>query len=234
MLNYPNTVIQVFCKAPVPGAVKTRLQPELTPEQAADIHKQLTRLTLELICGAGLCHIQLWCSPDRHHPFFSELSNDYPVALHEQSAGDLGQRMDQAITAGLQAYQQTILIGCDCPSLTRSDFNTAINALNTHDVVIAPTEDGGYSLIGLKHPMPDLFRDISWSSEKVLTQTRTKLQKARSSSFSLPTQWDIDHYSDYQRFVGLEASSLKLLRKMPLKAIGRNLRSILKFKQGTA
>lgn len=202
MLKYPNAVIQVFCKAPVPGTVKTRLQPELNAEQAAEVHKQLTRQTLNLTCLAELCAIQLWCSPDTRHPFFAELANDYPVSLKTQTEGDIGVRMDQALTEGLKQYQLAILIGCDCPSFILADFEAALQALNkTHDAVLAPTEDGGYSLIGLTQPEPELFHAVLWSTTEVLPQTRTKIQRIQLNCFELPTQWDVDTYADYLRFV---------------------------------
>ena len=70
--NYPDTAILVFCKAPIAGQVKTRLMPELTAEQAKNVHKELTQGLLSLLFNAHLCPIQLWCSPDMKHPFFAD------------------------------------------------------------------------------------------------------------------------------------------------------------------
>ena len=200
-MQFPNAVIQVFCKAPVPGMVKTRLMPELTDVQAAAMHRQLTLQTLDLVCRIDLCAVQLWCSPDTTHSFFEQIAQDYPVSLKTQPEGDLGIRMDRAITEGLQHYRRAILIGCDCPSFTLADITAALQALDTsYQSVLAPTEDGGYSLIGLKQPTATLFQTIDWSTPKVLSQTRSKLEQEKLSCFELSRQWDVDTYADYLRF----------------------------------
>ena len=98
---YPNAVIQVFCKAPLAGTVKTRLMPQLSAEQAADVHRRLALRTLELVCSAPLCPVQLWCAPAVDHPFFTEAAENYALTLLTQSNGDLGQRMDAALSAGI-------------------------------------------------------------------------------------------------------------------------------------
>lgn len=88
--QYPNAVIQVFCKAPVAGSVKTRLMPQLTAEQASEVHQQLTWRTLGLVNSANLCPVQLWCTPSIGHPFFAKAAEAYPLALLTQPSGDLG------------------------------------------------------------------------------------------------------------------------------------------------
>ncbi len=208
-MKYPSAVIQVFCKAPVPGTVKTRLQPALNDEQAAEVHQQLTRQTLDLVCSDNLCAVQLWCSPDNSHAFFAQQANDYPVALKIQHEGDLGLRMDQALTEGLKHYRQAILIGCDCPSLVQADFIVALQALNkNYDAVLAPTEDGGYSLIGLTRPAPELFQNVEWSTSGVLPQTRENMLQARLNCLELSMQWDVDTYTDYVRFSNQSAIAI--------------------------
>ncbi len=205
MLKFPEAVIQVFCKAPDPGKVKTRLLPQLDAVRAAKIHQQLSELTLARICHSQLCDVQLWCSPDIDHEFFTECRDQYSLALKTQSQGDLGIRMNHALTEGLQQYRQVILIGCDCPSLNHSDFVAALSALDRGcDVVLAPTEDGGYSLIGLSAPAPELFFDICWSTSEVLPTTKCKIQKLKLNYFELPLQWDVDCYEDYLRVLKTE------------------------------
>jgi len=192
----------VFCKAPVPGTVKTRLQPELNAEQAAEVHRQLTRQTLSLVCSDNLCTVQLWCSPDASHAFFAHQANEYPIVLKTQHDGNIGVRMNQALTEGLKQYQQAILIGCDCPSFVLTDFILALQALTKdYDAVLAPTEDGGYSLIGLNRPAPELFQAVAWSTSSVLSQTRANLHRTKLNHLELPLQWDVDTYTDYAKFL---------------------------------
>lgn len=200
--QYPNAVIQVFCKAPVAGSVKTRLMPQLTAEQASEVHQQLTWRTLRLVSSANLCPVQLWCTPSTGHPFFAKVAEAYPLALLTQPSGDLGQRMDAALAVGIKQFGHTLLIGCDCPSLTRDDLAAALVALTgNHDVVLAPAEDGGYSLIGLKQSRPELFTEINWGSSEVLAKTRLKINALELLCHELKIQWDVDTYADYLRFL---------------------------------
>ena len=199
--QFPNAVIQVFCKAPIPGQVKTRLMPELTATQAAQVHQQLTHRILDLVTTSNLCPVQLWCSPTLPHPFFKDITNLFSLPLFLQSSGDLGQRMHLAICSATQSFQHVVLIGCDCPSLTTEDLNEAINALVTdYDAVLAPAEDGGYCLIGVNTPQIELFNNITWGSSTVLDKTREKIQLLALNCLELKTQWDVDDYADYLRF----------------------------------
>lgn len=203
-LLYPNAVIQIFCKAPVPGQVKTRLMPDLSAELAAETHQQLTRRTLELVTNANLCPVQLWCSPNTSHPFFKQMEDRYAITLLAQSSGDLGQRMHNAISIACNTYRHVILLGCDCPSLTYDDLVRAVNALTTyHDVVLAPAEDGGYCLIGMNQPQAVLFNNIAWGTDEVLEKTREKAGKLQLNSLELANQWDVDNYQDYLRYVAM-------------------------------
>ncbi len=199
---YPNVLIQVLCKAPIPGQVKTRLMPDLSAEQAARIHQQLTRRTLELVTSSNLCPVQLWCSPDTTHSFFKQMKDDYALALLPQSPGDLGQRMYTALSSGSKTSDHMILLGCDCPSLNKEDLAYAIKALITiYDTVLAPAEDGGYCLIGMNTPQAELFNHIVWGSNEVLNKTREKILKLKLNCLELDTQWDVDNYADYLKYL---------------------------------
>ncbi len=199
---YPDAVIQVFCKAPVAGQVKTRLTPDLTPEHAAQVHKQLTLSTLTQLVSYKLCPIQLWCTPSLSHPFFIEMAETFSLTLQLQSPGDLGQRMFNALNTGLGQFGHAIIMGCDCPSLKIKDLTQAINALSTkYEYVIAPAEDGGYCLIGTNKPCPELFEDISWGNSTVLNETRKKIKASSLKCLELETQWDVDNYNDYLRYI---------------------------------
>ena len=199
--QYPDAVIQVFCKAPVPGDVKTRLMPELTAIQAAETHQKLTRRTLELVTSSQLCPVRLCCTPTLSHPFFIELCQTYSLIPTLQSSGNLGERMYHSFNSYLEKFSHAILIGCDCVSLTQKNLAHAIKALtSSHDMVLAPTEDGGYCLIGMNSPQADIFTDIDWGTPEVLEQTRTKICTSKLNSLELETQWDVDNYADYLRF----------------------------------
>jgi uncharacterized protein len=199
---FPDSVLLIFCKAPVAGQVKTRLQPALTATQAATVHRQLTRLTLDRAFQRPLCAVQLYCSPDTNHSFFEQCAKDYPLLLSAQRGADLGERMLNAFSDALSQYRHAILIGCDCPSLTVDDLQQALTALqNGQDAVIAPAEDGGYVLIGLNVPQPALFEDMVWGSEKVMEETRRRAKLASISLHELARQWDVDTAEDWARYL---------------------------------
>ncbi len=201
---YPDAVIQVFCKAPIAGQVKTRLMPELSATEALAVHQLLTKRTLDLVCGHSLCPVQLWCSPSVDHPFFIEASRHYALELNEQCSGDLGQRMLHAMTEACKNFQAALLIGCDCPSFSLKDFTSAIAAIRgEHDCVLAPTEDGGYSLIALKRPWAELFTDLPWGGSTVLAETRLRIERLQLRYYPLAMQWDVDVYADYLRLLPL-------------------------------
>ncbi|MDQ7090936.1 MAG: TIGR04282 family arsenosugar biosynthesis glycosyltransferase [Methylococcales bacterium] len=202
--SFQHATLQIFCKAPVAGKVKTRLTPELTPKQAAIIHQYLSEKIIERLIEFKLCPLQLWCSPDIDHPFFQQLDAYYNLSLHTQSEGDLGLRMFNALESGLKHYTHTLLIGCDCPSFNRQDFMNAIEALEQgHDVVIAPTEDGGYSLIGLNQSQMGLFNDMTWGHSNVFETTLAKAKKLNLNVHLLKQQWDIDTPLDWKRYNNL-------------------------------
>jgi rSAM/selenodomain-associated transferase 1 len=202
--QFPDATIQVFCKAPVAGKVKTRLMPELTADQAAKVHRQLTYQTLELVTSSKLCPVQLWCTPDIDHPFFVEMAATFPLTLHLQLPGDLGERMHHALQSNNGENRQTLLMGCDCVSLTKNDLSQALNALiANNDIVLAPAEDGGYCLIGVSNVRikKEVFEDITWGTSIVLEQTRHKINTLGLRCLELNTQWDVDFYTDYLRFI---------------------------------
>ncbi|MGZ8160468.1 MAG: TIGR04282 family arsenosugar biosynthesis glycosyltransferase [Methylobacter sp.] len=206
--KYPNTVLMIFCKAPVPGQVKTRLIPELTAEQAAELHIELTVKTLQRATRSNLCPVQLWCSPTTDHDFFSESKAAYPLVLRQQQGAGLGERMHHAFRSALTGcYSHALLMGCDCPSLPEQDLEQALIALNQdNDVVLAPAEDGGYVLIGLNRPHPELFDNMPWGTARVLDETRNRIERYKLRHHELSEQWDLDTPEDLDRYRKLSLS----------------------------
>ena len=199
--RYPQAVLIIFCKAPIAGSVKTRLLPALNPQQAAEVHEELTTRLLEWTTASRLCPVQLWCTPNTSHPFFAQVATRYGLSLHLQHGEDLGERMFYALQTGLRGYALALLIGCDCPSLDVIDLEQAINALSTNDIVLAPAEDGGYVLIGAARNIGrSLFTGIRWGSAEVYAETVKHLQQSNSRYHELATQWDVDTPQDLLRY----------------------------------
>ncbi len=204
--QFPDSVLMIFCKAPIAGQVKTRLQPALTAEQVVAAHRRLTRMTLDRAFCRPLCPVELYCAPDTSHAFFQRCARDYPLTLAAQRGADLGQRMLNAFSEALISYRHAVLIGCDCPSLTADDLQEALEALeNGHDAVFGPAEDGGYVLVGLNAPQPMLFSDMVWGKEGVMAETRRRAQGASLKVHKLTQQWDVDTAGDWAKFCKLFA-----------------------------
>jgi len=200
--QFPDSVLLVFCKAPLAGQVKTRLQPALSAEQAVAAHIDLSKMTLERAVTEALCPVLLYCAPDSEHPFFQQCAAEYPLSLKQQRGSDLGERMHNAFAEALADYRQVVLIGCDCPSLTVDDLRQALTALqNGNEVVIGPASDGGYVLIGLNALQPDLFKNMAWGTNQVLAETRLRIGKTHRHLHELIEQWDVDTIADWERYL---------------------------------
>jgi hypothetical protein len=193
------TRIAVLAKAPVAGFAKTRLAPRLGAEGAARLQAALTERAVRTACAAGLGAVTLWCAPDTGHPSFAALARRHGLALAAQRGADLGARMAQAVAA--QAGPGGVLvIGTDCPALTPQHLRSSASALaGGDDAVLLPAEDGGYVLIGLRAPHPEVFEGIAWGGERVLAETRARLG-ALGLRWSEPAiLWDVDRPDDLER-----------------------------------
>lgn len=192
--------VMVFCKAPIPDQVKTRLTSEFSGEDAAKIHEQLARETLQDCLQLADVELELWCSPDCHHEFFACFEQQ-GFKLIAQQGDDLGARMAAAFAAKPDC--PGILIGTDCPTINAAYLSHALNALGQADVVFAPAEDGGYGLIGMNQSNPGVFRDVAWSTSRVLAKSQANCLEAGLSVSLLPEIWDVDYPEDVQRWRAL-------------------------------
>ena len=195
--------VAVVAKAPVPSLAKTRLIPLLGAAGAARAQRALALQTLTTVRMAGTGPLTLWCAPDTRHRFFRALRERHGVVCQPQPPGDLGQRMATAMAAHFEAqpHMPWLVVGTDCPALTPVHLQQAADALQTHDAVLVPAEDGGYVLLGLRQPLASVFERIDWSTERVLGQTRERLREAGARWAELPVMWDVDEPADWLRWV---------------------------------
>jgi rSAM/selenodomain-associated transferase 1 len=196
--------IAVLAKAPLPAFAKTRLISVLGQGGAAASQARLIERAAETALAAGTGPVALWATPDQSHEIFQTLHKRAGVALNRQPDGDLGARMLAAIEA---AQGPVLVIGTDCPVLTAEHLQDAAEILRSGtDVVILPAEDGGYVLIGMRKPRPELFADMSWSTAGVMAETRRRLTRLGLSSQEPATLWDVDRPADLERLraVGLQ------------------------------
>lgn len=191
--------IAVFARAPEPGVAKTRLIPALGARGAARLQRELTRRAVFTAQQAALGSVTLWCAPDARHRFFRALSRHAGVECLGQPAGDLGERMLHAFRSQCERGP-LLLIGTDCPALQPEDLRCAAQTLRDgDDAVFFPAEDGGYVLIGLRHPLPGLFDGIAWGTGVVMEETRERLRAAGATWREPKTLWDVDRPADLRR-----------------------------------
>lgn len=190
----------VFAKAPRPGEVKTRLIPLLGAQGAAALHRQLTHRTLVTATAADLGPVELHAAPDTRDAFLRDCGHRLGVPLFPQRGADLGERLRNAFDDALARHGRVIIIGTDCPALTVQHLREAALALETHDAVLIPAEDGGYALIGLTRCDDTLFSDIAWGGDTVLDTTRARLKALKWRWHELETLWDVDRPEDYRRW----------------------------------
>lgn len=192
--------ILVFAKAPVAGYAKTRLIPLLGAEGAARAQTQLLRHCLATAAAAAPRQLQLWCDPDTAHPALQAAAATFGASLQIQQGADLGARMAHGFGVALAEVPTAICIGTDCPALTVEHLRQAAAQLRDGcAAVLVPAEDGGYALIGLRRPVPDIFNGIEWGSDRVLAQTRERLRVCGLRWGELETLWDVDRPADWLR-----------------------------------
>lgn len=192
----------VFAKAPVPGYAKTRLARVLGDEAAARLAARMLEDTLARAMASQIGPVELCCAPDTSHAQFQQAASTHGISLTLQGEGDLGVRMDRALTRCLQNHRRAVLIGTDAPDLDAAYLLQAATLLLTQPAVFGPAFDGGYVLVGLAQPMPLLFKDIAWSTDQVMAQTGEKLDRLGVRGEELPMLRDIDEPDDLQHLPG--------------------------------
>ena len=194
--------IAILARAPLAGQAKTRLIPLLGADGAARLQGWLLARTVATAAAADLGPVALWCAGPPDHPDFGRCLGSGKVSLHEQPEGDIGVRMLAAATAA-KSPGGVLVIGTDCPVLTPALLREAATALDGHDAVVFPAEDGGYVLIGMRRPAPELFAGIEWSTGSVMARTRERLAGLGWSWAEPATLWDVDRPADYEHLAAL-------------------------------
>ncbi len=188
----------IFTRYPEPGKTKTRLIPALGAEGAATLQRQMTEHTLAQVKelqAKRLVSVEVYFVGGNQQLMQSWLGTS--VIYRQQGDGDLGRRMAIAFQTALEAgKQRVVVIGTDCPDLKAEVMVKAFHALEQHDLVLGPAQDGGYYLIGLCRLIPELFTGISWSTAEVLQQTMSIAQRLELAVAYLPMLSDVDRPED--------------------------------------
>lgn len=179
----------IFAKYPEPGRVKTRLARTIGEGRAVALYKEMVETVVRRTTPIGSEYRQVLCfDPPGRRGDFQRWFPD--LELSPQVSGDLGRRMEAAFRGSFA--DRIVIIGSDCPDVDRDLIVEAFQKLEKSDVVIGPATDGGYYLIGLKKEEPDLFRDIAWSTGRVLEQTKDRAQGLHLRVKTLPILSDLD------------------------------------------
>ncbi|WP_375171182.1 TIGR04282 family arsenosugar biosynthesis glycosyltransferase [Marinobacter sp.] len=206
----PSAVLMQFAKWPEAGRVKTRLMPELGAGGALQAHITLTLAVLDNLCATGYPVQFWWDRALEPAPEDAELilQNLEQAGLEQciQQGGTLGDRMLAALTAALQNHDRAMVVGSDCPSVDPQYVRQALDRLADHDVVLGPSDDGGYVLIGARRVRPGMLDGIAWGTEQVLDQTLARLDQLGLSVGLLEPRWDVDEPADWARFQRLAGS----------------------------
>ncbi|MDF9800065.1 rSAM/selenodomain-associated transferase 1 [Catalinimonas alkaloidigena] len=185
----------IFVKKPELGKVKTRLAKGIGAKKALEVYHKLLERTYAITQVLGYDKIVYYTPEVVYHDIWDE--ERYFKAL--QSEGDLGKRMLNAFEERFDAsYKKACIIGSDCYELTTEIIEQAFAELDQHDVVIGPSTDGGYYLLGMKKLHSSLFHDKNWSTSQVLEQTVETIKKRGLSCYILPTLTDVDEEKDLE------------------------------------
>lgn len=188
-------------RVPIPGATKTRLQVSLTPEECAELHVAFLLDTLDLTCAIKNVSVFLAFTPKKQGQFFEKLflekSLSHRIVLLPQQGNNLGKRIYEAIkTVISQGYDRVIVIGSDSPTLQPDHVRKALENLETVDVCLGPSRDGGYYLIGMCQPHKGLFEGIPWGEGNVFEITLKKVRETGLKTLILPEWYDVDTPED--------------------------------------
>ena len=197
MSKYKQRHIVIFTRYPEPGKAKTRLIPELGAVGAAELHRSIAEKTVNCVrqyaekhnasiavyyTGGDEKKMNKWVGPG--------------LSICPQSAGDLGRRMKTAFDQGFSGGAgHVLLMGTDIPEISEDHIHQAFTGLESHDVVIGPSTDGGYWLVG-QNQSGNIFSNISWSTPEVLSQTIKLCHKSTFRVHQLAPLTDVDTVDD--------------------------------------
>jgi len=198
------TLLIQFAKWPLLGHVKTRLAKKMGERAAYDTHVELTQAVLKNLTLSNVGTVELWfdqlSADNPESQMLTECCNQLSVPIAYQNGSDLGSRMYHALSYGLKAYDNVIIVGSDCPTVDKTYLEQAVQALDTSDLVLGPAEDGGYVLIGARKIEPAMLDDIIWGGGAVLRSTVERAEKYGLTYGLLEETWDVDEYEDYLRW----------------------------------
>ena len=208
------TCVIVFAKNPVPNQVKTRLVPSFSPEQAATLYTAFLTDWCATLAKLPDVDLIVAYTPTAARSDLQALIGDDAIYI-PQIGVDLGERLTSATQwAAEHRYTKILLVGSDSPTLPISYILKAFTLLDSRDIALGPSTDGGYYLIGfsvetLETTVPHVFTDIAWSTADVFQQTVAHIRSLKATFGLLPPWYDIDTAEDLA-FLQAHISAMRL------------------------
>jgi rSAM/selenodomain-associated transferase 1 len=200
MPDEARVAVVIVAKAPRSGLVKTRLVPPLHHAHAADLYRCFLLDRIEQVATLGGVRRVIAYFPADAADTFAAMAPGYELVA--QTGADLTERLTDCVARLFgDGLEGVILMDSDSPTLPTAYLRAAARLLaeGTTDVVIGPCEDGGYYLLGLRAPRPELFVDMPWSTPRVLEETWTRALAAGLHVTCLAPWFDVDTGRDLAR-----------------------------------
>jgi rSAM/selenodomain-associated transferase 1 len=199
----PEIAVGLMAKYPEKGRVKTRLAEQTDTDTAFRIYEQLLSASVRMVVGleTDLYHRAVFVTPENMIEPFADGFPGFDEVLPQRGV-DLGERMLDALVWLLRSsdVRRAILIGADIPDVNVETLEDASRLLSDSDLVLGPTHDGGYYLVGLEYPVPAIFSGIEWGTPTVFRRTVAAAESAGLEIGLLPTLRDLDNFEDMQYF----------------------------------
>lgn len=217
------TAMIVMAKQPLAGQTKTRLCPPLSPTQAATLYEGLLLDTLALVDGLPGIDLAIAITPPTAQPYFRSITAP-GTRLLAVTGPDIGDCLTQALGGVLgMGYHKALALNSDGPSLPPEYLSRAVAALDEADIVLGPSLDGGYYLVGMKHLQAGLFQGLAWSTDRVFAETLQRAEELGLRAALAPGWYDIDTPLDLQRLQDE-------LRRLPAERLAHTRRRLSEFR----
>jgi len=196
VLETRRDLLVIFVKNPEEGKVKTRLAADIGNKRALDVYQKLLAYTRGVVKKLNVTK-QVWYSSSID---FSDNWGEDQFIKKLQIGDNLGERMQEAFRQGFrEGFGRILIIGSDCPALSDQHLLSAYEELECNDVVLGPSQDGGYYLLGMNHYIPELFINKSWSRDSLYGETIKTLDQLHKSWGELEELNDIDTLDDLNK-----------------------------------
>lgn len=193
------TVFTIMAKKPQVGKTKTRLCPALSQQEAVALYEALLLDTITLVADLRWADLTIAITPPESGRYFESVTPDGTLLLPVEGK-DIGECLAQVMDTLLgMGYRKALALNSDGPSLPPEYLLQAARHLDDKDIVLGPGHDGGYYLVGMSCPHPEIFDDIDWSTDRVLSQTLERAGRLGLRTALTPQWYDVDTPGDLAR-----------------------------------